>query len=231
MITHSRNSEVRRTREGFTLIETLLATSLFMLLVGAAIISLEPSSRGSELDQGAVRLESLLRFARAEAANTGRRVRVSFVSNSKETTVPSNQIRVAWEPEPLAEPEVFQELSCAKWELSGCDDGVNVEQVRLMDSDNLAPAGGLSESELEDEDALTTPSSEPAPITFNPDGSSDSAEIVLAARSADDSRRVTVRVMGLTGVISREVTTDTKGEPESDGHGRTQDSSPISAAE
>ena len=126
MMTNRPNENCRCRSGGFTLIETLLAASIFMLLVGAAIISLGPSSRGCDLDQGAVRLESILRFARAEAANTGRRVRVSFAPEASQMTNQPNQVRLTWEPEPLDEPEVFHDMSSAKWEVEGFSENVNV---------------------------------------------------------------------------------------------------------
>ncbi|MBM3837742.1 MAG: hypothetical protein FJ398_07215 [Verrucomicrobia bacterium] len=211
-------------RRGFTLLETLLAASLFMLFLGAAIVSLGPTSRGCNLDQGAVRLESILRFARAEAANTGRRVRVAFTQEAQ-TTEPHKPVRVLWEPEPLDEPEVFQDLSSAKWELDGFGEHVSVEQIRLLDSSDTSSAPDASAPSTIEEGDEWALAAESTPITFNPDGSSDSAEIVLAARDGDDDRRVTVRVLGLTGLICREVTSDSKGESEADGHKRIQDSS------
>jgi type II secretory pathway pseudopilin PulG len=214
----------KRSRRGFTLLETLLAASLFMLFLGAAIVSLGPASRGCNLDQGAVRLESILRFARAEAANTGRRVRVAFTPDAQ-TTEPHNPVRVLWEPEPLDEPDVFQDLSNAKWELDGFGEQVSVERVRLLDARDIPPATDPDDpAALDEEESPITPA-DSTPITFNPDGSSDSAEIVLAGRDSDDARRVTVRVMGLTGHICREVTSDPNAEDGPEGHKRTQDSS------
>ena len=40
------------------------------------------------------------------------------------------------------------------------------------------------------------------PITFYPDGSSDSAEIIVAARSTEEEQRMSVRLVGITGSIS-----------------------------
>ncbi|MBI2946420.1 MAG: GspH/FimT family pseudopilin [Verrucomicrobia bacterium] len=219
------NPNHRRSGAGFTLLETLLAASLVLLFMGAAIVTLGPTSRGCDLDQGAVRLESILRFARAEAANTGRRVRVAFCQEAQ-TAEQQSPVRVSWEPEPLDEPEVFQDLSSAKWEIEGFGENLNIDQIRLLDSNENQPASEPTESsELEDDEWWFAPPAESTPITFNPDGSSDSAEIVLSARGSDDARRVTVRVMGLTGLICREVTSDTKEASETEGHKRIQDSS------
>ena len=229
MITRNENHAGGSRSQGFTLIETLLATSLFLLLVGASIMSMEPASRGSKLDQGAVRLESILRFARAEAANMGRRVRVSIQQDVEAETNEPNQIRVSWEPEPLNEPDVFQDLSCAKWEMDDFSECASVEQVSVTDSNEVPGVTETATDEWAEEFADLIPFSEASPITFNPDGSSDSAEIVLAAREKEDARRIAVRVMGLTGVISREVMADCKGDSGTDGQGRTQEISPSVA--
>ena len=140
-----------------------------------------------------------------------------------------NQVRLTWEPEPLDEPEVFHDMSSAKWEVEGFSENVNVEQVRLIDANEDPASDDGADHSLAEEDASLIPPAAAPPITFNPDGSSDSAEIVLAARNRDDLRRVTVRVVGVTGIISREVTTDSKGESETDGHGRIQDTGPAVA--
>ncbi len=226
MLTNYRGFAARRAVQGFTLVETLLAASLFLLFSAAAILSLDPASRGSGLDQGAVRLESLLRFARAEAANTGRRVRDLFVHDARSCTNQPNQIRLLWEPEPLDEPEVFQDLSRAHWEADDFSEGANVAQIRMIDSSDVPAAGESSNPGSPDEEVNAAPSPEPRPITFNPDGSGDSAEIILVARNPDDSRRITVRVIGLTGMISREVTPDRKGDAGTDGHERTPEAGP-----
>jgi len=56
--------------------------------------------------------------------------------------------------------------------------------------------------------AQATPEAEAAagfgPITFYADGSSDSAEIILASRESEDDRRLAIRIIGITGTIKRQ---------------------------
>ncbi len=63
---------------GFTLIELLLTVVVLLLLLGALVINFGGLQQGVKLDEGAEQFESLIRFARAHAANTGCRVQLTF---------------------------------------------------------------------------------------------------------------------------------------------------------
>jgi prepilin-type N-terminal cleavage/methylation domain-containing protein len=191
---------------GFTLVELLLALVLLLLLLGAVVFSFSTLERGAALEEGVTQLEGLLRFARAHAANTGRQVEVCFEEDfAAEPAASAGSIRVLWEPDPLGQPGYFEELPTAGSFVAGIAELVQVQDVRLLE-----PAGTMSptstqkpdaalEEFFEDEWSLTLPS-----VVFYPDGSSDPAEIVLTARSAEDLRRVAVRVDGFTGALRRE---------------------------
>src|SRR5689334_13185487 len=71
-------AQANRTGPGFTLVELLLALALMLLLVSAMVFSFSTLLRGRQLEEGATQMESLLRFARAHAASTGRRVQLVF---------------------------------------------------------------------------------------------------------------------------------------------------------
>lgn len=195
---------------GYTLYELLLVTGLLMLLSSAAIFSLATLDQSSTLNQGADRFESLLRLARAEAANTGRRVRISFVQESSVQTNLLSRVEVSWEPQPLEEPEVFANLGRVNWGIEEVNANVGIETVKVSDpeaqSDPSEAAG--DDLDLEPEPVDAESGGQPQPITFNPDGSCDSAEIVLAARDLESDQRVRVRIEGLTGTVSSMVTTN-----------------------
>ena len=212
-----------RGNQGYSLIELLLTTALLLMFAGVAAISLKTMTQGAALSEGAIRFESVLRFARAEAANTGRRVRLNFLQETDSPVASQsnqlNQIQLTWEPDPVAQPEVFQNLSGAQWGLDQVNETVGVETVRLPGSVEVVPVGPLESdvteqevfAEIPAEDDETAPP--PAFITFNPDGSSDTAEITLAARGAEDTNHVTLRIEGLTGSISRLETPEGAAEP------------------
>lgn len=197
---------------GFTLVELLLVVGLMSLFTGAAIVSFSSIGQGAELNLGAVRFEGLLRFAKAEAANSGRRVRVTFMPDMPNAglaiaTNQSGQIRVAWEPKPLDQPDVFEDLPVAQWGADHVADNIDIQTVRLIDPNDTTSSRLVTDTNLVNvaEPAEAPVTAQPPAITFNPDGSSDSAEIILAARNSDDSRRIAVRIEGLTGSISHSV--------------------------
>lgn len=202
---------------GFSLVELLLVVSLLMLFGTAAVVSLAPLWRTAPLEEGVGRLEGLLRFARAEAAQQGRRLRlhVALPANPVPTGVPeSTAVEVRWEPEPLRQPGVFVQNRATAALAHGVNELVRVEAVRRLD-----PEGSAAPSEIPDDGGApdgpmdVVAGGEPSvdagdpwpPITFYPDGSSDSAEILLSVADAADPRRMWVRWDGLNGTASRVV--------------------------
>lgn len=217
--------ETRATRGGFTLVELLLVVAILVLLAGAVILGFDSMTKGSQLDEGATQLEALFRFARAEAASTGRPVRVVLAGNaetsasmstgtvavaaaSTSTSAPSagtngaGGVALHWEPDPLGAPGKFETVFSA----SPLVGQIN-ELVRVLPADaatnSPALAQGLPESTAFEDTAEN--GNGPAPVMFYPDGSSDNAEVVLVARDDEDPRRMVVRLTGMTGMLQRRV--------------------------
>jgi type II secretory pathway pseudopilin PulG len=192
----------REAVRGFTLIELLLATVLTLMLVGAAVFSFSTLSRGAALSEGARQLEALIRYARAHAANTGRQVMISFEDGGDPDFpwIPAN-VSVTWEPDPVGQPGAFQRLKTAEPYVEELNRLVQVEDVRVSDPESATPARpDAVVASGEDSSLADDPAALPS-IRIYPDGSSDSAEIVLCSRTDDDSRRLGVSLLGLTGTI------------------------------
>lgn len=182
--------------------ELLLVASLLTLFFGAAVYTLQPSRGAARFEDGALRFEGMLRLARAEAANSGKRVRVAFSPDEQPTTNQFSQVKLTWEPDPVEGPDVFEDLPRYRWDIEQLNEAIGIESVNRIGEwlgEGIPESAGAAEELLADEEnrGLEAP-----PITFNPDGSSDSAEVILAARDSDEARRVTVRIVGLTGAIS-----------------------------
>jgi Tfp pilus assembly protein FimT len=193
-------------RQGFTLVELLLVVALLMLLVGAMIFNFSALLRGNQLQEGTTRLETLMRFARAQAANSGRKVQLVFSAESTNTpAATTGEVRATWEPDPLRQPGCFADLAEAQWHVQEINDMVQVESVKLLETKSATPVTDCPEDDVEDETGGSSTVKPMAPITFYPDGSSDSAEIIVAARSADEEQRMAVRLVGLTGSISHQL--------------------------
>src|ERR1041385_8373438 len=63
---------------GFTLLELLLTVALLLALLAAVVYNFQSAQRGADLDEGTRQVEALIRFAAAQAANSGKMVQVRF---------------------------------------------------------------------------------------------------------------------------------------------------------
>ncbi|MCX6922098.1 MAG: GspH/FimT family pseudopilin [Verrucomicrobia bacterium] len=227
-------------RRGYSLVELLLTTSLLLLFAGLAVVSMQTLRQGSAFGEGTIRFETMVRFAHAEAARSGRRVRIDFIQETNPAVNPAvslgtnqlSQVKLSWEPNPASEPDIFQDLLAPRWGVDQVNDTLRVADVRLVDgaeeiatnaSDsqtalNSEPQASSADTDiaLQQEMAATSPSA----ITFNPDGSCDAAEITLVGLAPEEDRRIIVRVDGITGLVSHksipengEATNSTVGEP------------------
>ena len=191
----------------FTLIELLLAIVLVLLLAGAMVFNFSNLDQGTALEEGAARLETLIRYAQASAANTGRRVQLEFPVDESAIDAADwlGEVRVLWEPDPLGRPGEFEVL----WEAQTQAEGVN-ELVRIQEV-GLPGATLSSDTNAIPEEPMTTVSLDEAlsdffmPIFFAPDGSSDSAEIVVVMPDSEQNRYAIVRLDGITSAVSHEV--------------------------
>ena len=204
-------------RAGFSLVELLLTMVLILCLAAASVFCYTAVHRQASLDEGADRLQSILRFARAEAATTGRKVRLQFVNAATEGERSDlKAIRVEWEPDFLTSPGVFQTYTNKAWSEDLVNELVAVQEVKPLSPQPTPPASVASvsaESSLdqfpgeaeygEDFEVEEVPA-----ITFYPDGSSDSAQIIIASRNEEDPRRIAVTVTGMLGAVSSKVVSE-----------------------
>jgi Tfp pilus assembly protein FimT len=202
----------------FSLVELLLTLVLILCLAAASVFSYTAMRRSASLDEGANRLQSLIRFAQAEAATTGRKVRLQFetgarpVTESGSDSVELRQIKVTWESDFINAPGVFEVYTNKAWSEDMVNELVGVEKVQpLQSSPTIIPPAantletGVTSTNSSDEflaEQQEAPVDSFPAITFYPDGSCDSAEIVLASKNDEDSRRLAVRLSGILGSIT-----------------------------
>ncbi len=168
---------------GFTLIELVLVLAVLMTLAGVTVLNLRGFGSAHELDESANRLTTALRLARAEAANQGRRIRIQPDGDT-------GLLRVLWEPEPLARPGEFSEYPSV-WRGYLPAEPVRVVRSRLT--------GESRYRSLWSERAWSDGSdAELEPVTFYPDGTSDSAVLELQRGELV----VVVEISGHTGTVS-----------------------------
>jgi hypothetical protein len=173
------------------------------------------------LDEGARQVEALVRFAGAQAANSGKAVQLRFgedvTISSSTNSVSENsassvndipavedledwgtKLRVVYEADPVLQPGVFLDLAEAKPFLNAIAERVRIEKVRTPErplnqsTNELAMAEGAAKSEGA------------SAVTFYPDGSSETVEIFLISKEREDLREMVVKVDGVTGTVRTE---------------------------
>lgn len=178
------------------MVELLLVTVLLLMMLGAVIFSFSTLQKNATLDEGASQIEALFRYARAQAASSGRLVRIAFEEDVGDgLEVPLGNLRVEWESDPLNAPGLFSELPDAAGLIRSITELVRIEFVQAIELDReVAESGGETNESV----WITFP-----PVTFFPDGSSDSSELTIASRDEEDGRRVILKLAGLTGIVRR----------------------------
>ena len=183
-------------RGGFTLLEVVLVLGILAMLLGVTVVSLSALQAGRTLEQGAERLQTALRLARADAANRGRRLRLTF---DDVTTRPA----VAWEPDPLGAPGEFVDYApVCTWRHLLEIEGVWIDRCEFIGASAyryVADAGAATQFVVGPADL--------APITFEPDGSCDSVVLHLVAAEDPEGNVARIELNGLTGRVHGQILT------------------------
>ena len=199
-------------KQGFSLVELLLTLVLILCLAAASVFTFTAVYQSANLDEGSDRFQSLIRFAQAEAATTGRKVRLQFVSLDSAPMDSAEELRaikVTWEADLLNAPGVFQEYTNKAWSEEIVNELVGVTKVAAISGSGLAMPME-SAARIPNEMGEFSETTEFPPITFYPDGSCDTAEVVLASRNTDDERRLAVRLGGILGTVTTRTVSSTE---------------------
>jgi hypothetical protein len=177
-----------------------LALMVMALLVAAVGVGVGGSVEREYLDEGAQRVETVLRLARAEAAQHGRTLRVGL----NET----GDLAVSWEPRPLEEPGVFYPYTESAWAQALPNEMVRVIRSVVSGVEAYRPPSAS--------DAFTNDSGDedpsPEAILFYPDGSCDTATLGLRSSDASDPRTAVIEVDGVNSLFTTRVMTSQEWE-------------------
>lgn len=241
---HRRQAGSRGSRAGFSLVELLLTLVLIVCLAAASVFCYTALHRSANLDEGLNRFQSLVRLAQAEASTTGRKLQLQFPVADAASAVDSHgkpvlhHVRVMWEPDFLSAPGVYEEYTAKGWSEELVNELVGVTKVRSIQPERPAEPATRAAVDTETEPAPETESASAQSaeaddfpvITFYPDGSCDSAEILLASRNEEDHRLLEVRLSGMLGSMSSRLVDHTEGDISSeDTLARTEEPPPVTA--
>ena len=192
----------RSRRGGFTLVELLLAVTLLAGLMGAAVFGFSSLQRSAQLNEGVERLETAMRFARAHAANTGRKVQVVVTtaeasSSSSSSTDPSasvgsgngdepfNSLSILWEADPARAPGVFESIPSLSGDVADVSELVEIRSVGRESKNPEANEGSATQDSPDGGYSRATASASPDSLEMANRSMNNGSS--LAADTAPDS--------------------------------------------
>ncbi|MCX6858738.1 MAG: prepilin-type N-terminal cleavage/methylation domain-containing protein [Verrucomicrobia bacterium] len=192
----------RSRRGGFTLVELLLAVTLLAGLMGAAVFGFSSLQRSAQLNEGVERLETAMRFARAHAANTGRKVQVVVTtaeasSSSSSSTDPSasvgsgngdepfNSLSILWEADPARAPGVFESIPSLSGDVADVSELVEIRPVGRESKNPEANEGSATQDSPDGGYSRATASASPDSLEMANRSMNNGSS--LAADTAPDS--------------------------------------------
>jgi len=194
----------RSRRGGFTLVELLLAVTLLAGLMGAAVFGFSSLQRSAQLNEGVERLETAMRFARAHAANTGRKVQVvvttaeaSSSSSSSSSADPSaslgsgngdeplNSLSILWEADPARAPGVFESIPSLSGDVADVSELVEIRSVGRESKNPEANEGSATQDSPDGGYSRATASASPDSLEMANRSMNNGSS--LAADTAPDS--------------------------------------------
>lgn len=183
---------------GFTLLEVLLAIALMVVLVSITVGTFTDFYQNEQIGEGSRRMDSVLRMARADAANQGRKIRMVF---DPQTFQPS----IVWEPKPLEEPGVFVPYTGASWTSGLPTDCVRVRRCQRIKDSAVQTSMFKKDEELHSSDGKVLQG-----LTFYPDGTCDSAIVELGGLVDSELRIGRIDIEGTTGTFTLRILTPTE---------------------
>jgi len=197
----------QRADQAVTLVELLLSIALLMVLAGAIVFNFSSLQSNRQLDEGLARLESLLGFARAHAAHSGQPVYLTLEA-SDDGIESESRLQMKWEPRPFEEPGALTNLTVLPPIADAVNELVAVTvftepDTELEDASSLLMSNdALSDATLE---AASGEAASTSSFAFFPDGSSDSAKLLVTSRDSEDDRRFLLELVGLTGAVRKKL--------------------------
>ena len=200
---------------GFTLVELLLAVTLLAGLMGAAVFGFSSLQRSAQLNEGVERVETAMRFARAHAANTGRKVQVVVTTTvdanlsasssssadkpasngngnsngnnygSSNGNEPLHSLSILWEADPARAPGVFESIPSLSGDVADVSELVEIRSVGRESKNSESNAGLMTQDSQDVGNPRTQTGTASDSLEFSNNSMNSGAN--LAANNTSDS--------------------------------------------
>ena len=200
---------------GFTLVELLLAVTLLAGLMGAAVFGFSSLQRSAQLNEGVERVETAMRFARAHAANTGRKVQVVVTTTvdanlsasssssadkpasngngnsngnnygSSNGNEPLHSLSILWEADPARAPGVFESIPSLSGDVADVSELVEIRSVGRESKNSESNDGSMTQDSQDVGNPRTQTGTASDSLEFSNNSMNSGAN--LAANNTSDS--------------------------------------------
>ena len=196
---------------GFTLVELLLAVTLLAGLMGAAVFGFSSLQRSAQLNEGVERVETAMRFARAHAANTGRKVQVVVTTTIDANASPSSassadkaasngngnnygssngneplhSLSILWEADPARAPGVFESIPSLSGDVADVSELVEIRSVGRESKNSESNDGSMTQDSQDVGNPRTQTGTASDSLEFSNNSMNSGAN--LAANNTSDS--------------------------------------------
>jgi len=172
----------------FTMLELLLVIVVMIVLTAIIVPNVRTRTAAGKIEYASRQLTGLLQLARSEAMATGKTYRLRF-------EVGGTKAMIEEELDPLKQPGVYEPVD-AHW--STVDLGAGNVQCLVIEFDPWETLLREQEENVLDKEEKKEDEKLLPPILFYPDGTSDTATILLGNK---DGWNYTLTINGLTGKI------------------------------
>ncbi len=180
------NGNRQRKARAFTLLELFLVLAVIIAIASIVWPELTTTTKIAKLKYCARQSEMLLKLAENGAMAEACKYRCVFKHNGR-------QMVIEYQPDPLGQPDHFERIK-AHWSVLDLGEyDIRCVSVELDEWEQLLKAQEKEITEQSDETQEEYP-----PVMFYPDGSCDSATIVLGD---DENDFISLILNGLTGEI------------------------------
>ncbi len=159
-----------------------------MGLSGSIVFSFANLQKNTRLDEGVERLLTVVRYAKAHAATSGRPLQFQLIQGTDDP-LGDTRIRILWEPDPVDKSGQLADLAETRTMVDAVNDLVKCQLPEQPDT-AAAPLAAVDDTILQR-------------FVLYADGSADPGRLIVTSRDVEDERRFLFEIVGITGELKR----------------------------